>query len=708
MRDRWISRKPNSIIQLSDEQRSHKSLETMLRKANLSKPVQRVYYLPCAYLPLCLFEVEGVARREMAKRLGLQIKEWAGVGMTVQGLLWPEVHLIGGQVIGVKREGPKTKVDIRTGEGRRAWAMCYGGGLDAAREGEELVFFSLSAPRGNGLVQAQALKLGEWPTITPVYETRSLLLRPEIFRAWQRALSVAIQSYVAEDAWANALHRHALAYYRASLSEILTWLHFPPDGERHRMAQSFIAACYHATSRMLFRDALDSLAYPENPLSNHDIKGILEHLEGNGIRLTDSQRECAMKLSNSLRRPRQMRALLFGETGSGKSLVSFCLGLAALKQGVSVLYLAPTRVLTEQQMENFIKVSQGLLDPDRICLWTAERKQQASSTGCIHFATHAAFNIGRNDIGMIFVDEEQKFSADQRRQLAKLSQDGKHHLIRISATPSLETWEMAKCGLIESVHLRRAKPKIFTELYASDERAEAYRAALQASAGGMLVVVCPHIGDRATVLSVRDGQAVDAINDAAHRYGTIVEALAFWRTLGLSHPIFVAFSGAEGDLESVLGQADKMPTGVLFTTNLLETGLNIPTQAILVERAESFGISQLHQMRGRLTRIGADKVGRFVLVSGMERDTPSYQRLSLLVDYEDAIQINEVLSSSSLPSVLPGAEGKGAWRHRPMLCDWVSEEEVEAMTRAMGAVPENKRSKSLNQMFGVTPAAMLA
>jgi len=231
---------------------------------------------------------------------------------------------------------------------------------------------------------------------------------------------------------------------------------------------------YHAYVRVIFYDALEALGYADNPLLEADINPVIGAFKSNGYELTPSQRECVAALSRMLN---QLRALLFGETGTGKTLVSFCLATMALQAGDNVLYWALTRVLAQQQMESFRRVAGGVVKDEAIRMWTGPRKEVGKGTA-IYFATHAAFNL-KEKFGMIIIDEEQKFSAKQRAMLFNADGSARAHVIRVSATPSPLTWELADCGLIESVQLTRQQPRIVTQIYTYEERMVAYRKACE-------------------------------------------------------------------------------------------------------------------------------------------------------------------------------------------------------------------------------------
>ena len=674
-----------------------KAVMTMLKRRGIVGQVGRIHHYPIAYLPLYVLQDNFSNKGEFIALSPLGGLRREGSVWRTCGQAWPTLYVAKGKVSSYQKTEARTTVELITalpsGIAHKLQAICYDSALSSAVIGEEAIIATLKPPlHSKVMLNAMIFPLRQtWPSIVPIYAVRGLVQRPATLYAWRKLLEEDIASL---RPWMDVLHAHAIGTYHRSASELLYWAHFPPDAQTHDLAQRFIACMYHAYVRVMFNDALEALGYADNPLLEADINPVIDAFKSNGYELTPSQHECVETLSRMLKRPYQLRALLFGETGTGKTLVSFCLATMALEAGVNVLYLAPTRVLAQQQMESFRRIAGGVVQDEAIRMWTGPRKEIGKGKA-IYFATHAAFNL-KEKFGMIIIDEEQKFSAKQRAMLLDADDGARAHVIRVSATPSPLTWELADCGLIESVQLTRQQPRIVTQIYTYEERMIAYRKACELAGNRPIAVICPYIGGRDNV--------IEKSGDAHAQYGTLSEALAFWHAFGdHSRRLYVAFGGMEGELEALM--ADGGAGAVLHSTNIMETGLNLPVKVLIINKGESFGLGQLHQMRGRLTRLMPDEVGYCIVISGAPQNSPSTKRLSLLVHYDTALKINEAQHAGQARTV--PSETPGALRTRPSLADYVTEDEIAAMADHMLRRRPSQSETVLGELFGVSPMHML-
>ena len=381
------------------------------------------------------------------------------------------------------------------------------------------------------------------------------------------------------------------------------------------------------------------------------LQGYLESLP---FDLTASQRRALDEILADIAEPVPMLRLLQGDVGSGKTVVAFAAMLAAVAEGWQAALMAPTEILAEQHYRSLTNLLGGgesafegmfaphWLDqrPLRAALLTgsrtaAEKKRIRAATAHggadIIIGTHAIIEdaVELPRLGLAIVDEQHRFGVDQR---ARLRQKGANpHLLVMTATPIPRTLALTVYGDLEVSTIDELPPgrlPVRTTWVEPGEREDAYDFLRERlDAGEQAFVICPLV-DESEVLDVRSAE------EEFERLRT--GPLAAYR-LDLLHG---RMRGRQKD--EIMGRFGAGETQVLVSTSVVEVGIDIPNAtAIVIEGAERFGLSQLHQFRGRVGR--SDAQGYCLLFSSGEDPSPEAQnRLRAMERTTDGFDLAEV------------------------------------------------------------------
>jgi ATP-dependent DNA helicase RecG len=373
--------------------------------------------------------------------------------------------------------------------------------------------------------------------------------------------------------------------------------------------------------------------------------------------LTDGQVAVGKVLSTELARPHPMHRLLQGEVGSGKTVVALRAMLTVVDSGGQAALLAPTEVLAQQHARSLrallgpLATAGELGSPEvatRVTLLTgsvqgAARKRAlgeiASGEAGIVVGTHALLSEGVEfaDLGLVVVDEQHRFGVEQREALRA---KGKHpHVLVMTATPIPRTVAMTVFGDLEVSTLRelpRGRSPITTKLVRN--RTPEFRKAMEliaseVSAGRQAFVVCPRIGDEEAPKTEEGQRPPLSVLDVA-------KGLQEHYLPGLrSEPLHGRMASDEKD--DVMGRFALGDIEVLVSTTVIEVGVDVPNATVMVVMdADRFGISQLHQLRGRIGRGG--HAGTCFLVTEVSPASPTYARLEEVAATTDGFALSQL------------------------------------------------------------------
>ena len=348
--------------------------------------------------------------------------------------------------------------------------------------------------------------------------------------------------------------------------------------------------------------------------------------------LTDAQSAALRDIMTDLTSGQRMNRLVQGDVGSGKTLVALFAMLLALEGGYQAALMAPTEILAEQHRSRM----SGLLEPlgVRVVLLTgrlaaAERREVlgalASGEAQLVVGTHALIQQGVEfkRLGLVVVDEQHRFGVRQRMALG--DRDEAPHTLVMSATPIPRSLAMALYGDLDLSIIDELPPgrtPIRTLLRFSGKRDEVYRLVRQElEQGHQAYVVFP---------LVEESEKVD-LRSATVEFERLGTEVFPDRTLGLLHGKMSADEKYQTMHAFANGEID-----VLVSTSLIEVGIDVANATIMViEHAERFGLSQLHQMRGRVGRGG----GASTCVMVAEAGEAALERLKVIRDNVDGFAI---------------------------------------------------------------------
>jgi ATP-dependent DNA helicase RecG len=433
--------------------------------------------------------------------------------------------------------------------------------------------------------------------------------------------------------------------------------------------------------------------WPATPRPRRD-DGLLTGFDASlPYELTDGQRRVGEEVAGDLAMAHPMHRLLQGEVGSGKTLCALRAMLQVVDAGGQAAMLAPTEVLAAQHHRNVLDLlgpmgRAGELDsaPDatRVALVTgslgaaarrAALAEVASGAAGIVVGTHALLYEGVDfaDLGLIVVDEQHRFGVEQRDALrAKASQPP--HVLVMTATPIPRTVAMTVYGDLEiSVlsQLPRGRSPIASHVVPASEKPafldRAWRRLREEVAGGhQAFVVCPRIGD--TAADGEDAEPAEGSEEGRRPPLAVLEVaplLAEGPLHGLRIGVLHGRLPAE-EKDGVMREFAAGKLDVLVATTVIEVGVDVPNATMMVVLdADRFGVSQLHQLRGRVGRGIAP--GLCLLVSEAEAGTPARERLDAVASTVDGFKLAELDLEQRREGDVLGAAQSGRRSHLRLL-----------------------------------------
>ncbi|WJY67938.1 ATP-dependent DNA helicase RecG [Corynebacterium auris] len=397
-------------------------------------------------------------------------------------------------------------------------------------------------------------------------------------------------------------------------------------------------------------------AVPLPRVQGRDQDGLLRRLP---FPLTAGQNEVLSQISDDLSHSRPMSRLLQGEVGSGKTIVALLAMLQAVDNGVQCALLAPTEVLAMQHARWLTDTLLRAGVPARVVLLTgslpAAQKQEAllqamSGEAEIVVGTHALIQEGVEffRLGFVVVDEQHRFGVEQRDALRSKAGESTPHLLVMTATPIPRTIAITVFGDLKVSTLKELpggrKPiqsSVVPEFRPSWVARAWEKIREEAAAGHQAYIVCPRIDGEGGVTQVAEWLAATEFRDLE---------------VGVVH-------GRMKSEEKDAVMADFSAGGihVLVSTTVIEVGVDVPNATVMVVReAENFGVSQLHQLRGRVGRGGSASLCLFHTLA--EPGTAAFERVSAVAATTDGFALAELDLRNRQEGDVLGASQSGARR----------------------------------------------
>lgn len=528
----------------------------------------------------------------------------------------------------------------------------YKGARQLAHPDYEL--FDDEAPRAAG--EAEALRWAQAPI--PIYPATSTIA------SWQIAKSIALVldglGPVDDPLPAEVRKARGLETHRRALEAI----HRPAAEADYRAARRtlrFTEAFVLQTALLQRRAALRSHAAIERRAT---AGGLLDRFDARlPFLLTDDQHEVGREIAADLERPAPMNRLVQGEVGSGKTLVALRAMLAVADSGGQSALLAPTEVLAAQHLRSIAKMLGPELSAELIPilvtgqLSAAERRKAllraAAGQARIIVGTHALMGeqVTFADLGLVVVDEQHRFGVEQREALRLKGRTAPHVLV-LTATPIPRTVAMTVFGDLDVSTIRQlpAGRAGITSQVVPLAIKPAWRARIwerlaeELAQGRQAFIVCPAIDAKA---AEDDGEPAVDDADASGEAGPAASVQSMLAELR-EHPLL-----ADARIEPLHGrmpadEKDRTMRGfaagevdVLVATTVIEVGVDVPNASVMVVvDAERFGVSQLHQLRGRVGR--GEVPGLCLLVTRAVPGSLGLQRVEAVAATLDGFELAQV------------------------------------------------------------------
>jgi len=441
------------------------------------------------------------------------------------------------------------------------------------------------------------------------------------------------------------------------LNTALQHIHFPESRENLLAAVDRLKFDEHFFLQLLMllrKKSYEKIGTNALTKSGVQVQQIEDEL---GFELTDAQQKVIQEIRADIAHPKAMNRLLQGDVGSGKTIVAILVAAAAVANDVQVAVMAPTEILAHQHYESFKKqlnkvhISCALLVGKQKA---SERKQilEAIKDGKINvvIGTHALIqdDVEFKKLGFVIVDEQHRFGVVQR---GILLQKGLHpHLLAMTATPIPRTMAITYHGDMDlSIidEMPKDRKPVITKIVKEDRLQNVYKFIREeVQAGRQCMVVYPLVEET-------EKSDLAAATEGFEALKNIFKGIK----IGLIHGRM-----KKEEKDDIMDAYAKNEINILVSTTVIEVGIDIPNATVmLIEHAERFGLTQLHQLRGRVGRGTAKSY--CILVERNIRDT-SRKRLAIMENTNDGFIIADEDLKMRGPGKFFSTEQSGFFKHK--------------------------------------------
>ena len=427
--------------------------------------------------------------------------------------------------------------------------------------------------------------------------------------------------------------------------ESVEQLHFPNDLESVEKTRRFFAwkeaLSFQEKIQNRRKKFIDKGKAPACHHDNHLVKPFLSQLP---FTLTASQVQVLKEIRSDLNQKHPMRRLLQGDVGAGKTVVAAISALMVLESGFDVALMAPTEILAKQHFQSFGTWLNAF--PIECSLWTgSEKHSNETDEARITIGTHALIESGYHSdkLGFVIIDEQHKFGVSQREKLVK---KGRYpHLLVMTATPIPRTLGLTIYGDLDVSSLKevpKGRGKIKSYLRTQDSQ-EQVRKFVQSelAKGHQAYIVYPKIGKPS------DAASTSLLGD----FEKLQKDFPDYQ-LALLHGQVSA-----EETETTMRDFRNGKIHLLACTTVIEVGLDVSNATVMiVEGADHFGLSQLHQLRGRVGR-GAHQSYCIAMADDQKKD--SWERLIHFTESRDGFEIAEADFKARGPGEFTGKMQSG-------------------------------------------------
>ena len=445
-------------------------------------------------------------------------------------------------------------------------------------------------------------------------------------------------------------------YHLMNRTEAMHQIHFPQDTrtmqkarERLKFEELFYNQLSILSRASAQRQKTDGFVMSVvGPRFNYFYKNLLP------FPLTNAQKRVIKEIHADMKSGKQMNRLLQGDVGSGKTLVALMVALLAIDNGYQTCIMAPTEILANQHMATLQELLKGSDVRVELLTGSTTKKQRAELLPALErgeidllVGTHALIEdtVQFANVGLVIVDEQHRFGVAQRAKLWAKNIRPPHVLV-MTATPIPRTLAMTVYGDLQVSVIDELPPgrKPIQTYHYSNLRRKSINEFItkQVGLGRQIYVVYPLI---------QENEELD-LADLENGYNTLVQTFPQFR-ISMVHGKMRA---ADKDLQMqrfVSGE-----TQILVATTVIEVGVNVPNASVMIiEDAQRFGLSQLHQLRGRVGR-GADQ-SYCILLTPPEMSADTRKRMEIMVATNDGFRIAEADLQLRGPGELDGTMQSG-------------------------------------------------
>ena len=492
--------------------------------------------------------------------------------------------------------------------------------------------------------------------LEPYYNTTEKMKRvgmnSKAMRAIIADLLPDLKAGVPDTIGADVLQKYRLM----SLTDALINVHFPKDTlsmQKARARLKFEELFYvqmQILRQMKRREQNPGFAMP---IVGNRFHALYKSLP---FELTGAQKRVIHEIHDDLKSGHQMNRLLQGDVGSGKTLVALLCCLLAVDNGYQTCIMAPTEILANQHYETLKAFLAPLGDAVHVALLTGSTSlknrvpiHNGLMNGTIHIliGTHALLEdtVQWQNLGFVVIDEQHRFGVAQRARLWTKNQTPPHVLV-MTATPIPRTLAMTVYGDLQVSVIDELPPgrkPVQTIHYDIRRRAQVYSfMRKQIDEGRQIYVVYPLI---------KESEKMD-LQDLENGFNELCEAFPNYK-ISMVHGKMKA-----SDKDFQMQRFVNGETQILVATTVIEVGVNVPNATVMmIQNAERFGLSQLHQLRGRVGR-GADQ-SYCLLLTNMELTSDTRKRMDIMVATNDGFRIAEADLQLRGPGDLQGTLQSG-------------------------------------------------
>lgn len=373
------------------------------------------------------------------------------------------------------------------------------------------------------------------------------------------------------------------------------------------------------------------------------------------FQLTGAQKNVIKEIRRDLNRSVQMNRLLQGDVGSGKTLVALMTMLIAMDNGFQSCLMAPTEILAQQHFQSINKFLNGMNINVGLLTGSTKTKERKvihenlqSGAMQIIIGTHALIEdtVIFDKLGLVVIDEQHRFGVAQRAKLWQKNDLIPPHILVMTATPIPRTLAMTVYGDLDVSVIDELPPgrkPIQTMHFYENRRNQLYNFLKQEIGKGRQVYIVYPLISESEKMDLKD------LEKGFRQLSEVFPELKLSMVHGKMKPVIK---------ESAMQQFKNAETQIMVATTVIEVGVDVPNASVMViESAERFGLSQLHQLRGRVGR-GAEQ-SYCILMSSYKLSTESRKRLETMVRTNDGFEIAEVDMKLRGPGDLEGTQQSG-------------------------------------------------